>query len=179
MHTCNKTYGISYTKFSKNRSYLQSATSSDLSNSSSWLTVGEAAGLTRGLLIPVRSYRWSRATKGGGGKGVYPAIVPVVLAMEPRSVINDTRNDGRMLPPCPPRAPLFPSLPFPRFAHDPPRRRSVLSTGSIFRTRTRVSMASSWSRHRRGTLLPTAVMKAWLVPPQMGLFLGHEVIVAR
>lgn len=41
MHTCNKTYGISYTKFSKNRSYLQSATSSDLSNSSSWLTVGE------------------------------------------------------------------------------------------------------------------------------------------
>lgn len=74
-----------------------------------------AAGLTRGLLIPVRSYRRSRATRvggggEGGGRGVYPAIVPVVLAMEPRSVINDTRNDGRMLPPCPPCALLFPSL---------------------------------------------------------------------
>lgn len=97
---------------------------------------------------------------------MYPAIVPEVLAMEPRSVINDTRNDGRMLSSL-----LFPFLPSIR-ARSAEEEAAVLSTGSIFRTRTRVSVAS-WSQHRRATLVITNGRNESLLRPAAdGLILG-------
>lgn len=55
---------------------------------------------------------------------------------EPRSVINDTRNGGRTCAALP-----FPSLP-PSIRARSAEEEAVLSTGSIFRTRTRVASSS-------------------------------------
>lgn len=85
--------------------------------------------------------------------------------------IRDKRHEKRRTYAAPVSSLLFPFLPSIR-ARSAEEEAAVLSTGSIFRTRTRVSVAS-WSQHRRATLVITNGRNESLLRPAAdGLILG-------